>query len=119
MINNLHDIINIISQYGMNDRRYIFNELRKSILFHQLEQEFGISAERILDAIGRGSDLTKRGVRGIIAETVFATEIARSIPSWITSDPLGDAPYDVLMQRGPAGRSVFKLRCSVKKKVPL
>jgi hypothetical protein len=54
-----------------------------------------------LDAISRGSDLTKRGVRGVIGETVFATEVAPHATGWTPASPPGDLPYDVLMARPP------------------
>ncbi|KAA0570902.1 hypothetical protein [Azospirillum sp. Sh1] len=100
MNDNIRDIIRKISICDADEKRKLFDHLRENISFHKLEQEFGIRAERILDAISRGSDLTKRGVRGVIAETVFATEIAPNTPGWSAYDPAGDEAYDVLMVQG-------------------
>lgn len=96
---NLDALLAAISSCTDEEKLDLFNELRKQISFHNLEREFGIKAERILDAITRGSDLTKRGIRGVIAETVFATEIAPTIRDWIVSNPIGDVAYDVLFER--------------------
>ncbi|MCS6244493.1 MAG: hypothetical protein H2172_11635 [Opitutus sp.] len=69
---------------------------------HQLEVEFDINAEIILDAISRSSDLTKRGVRGIIAESVFIKEVLPEQlenTDWRLSDVSAtDLPYDALIE---------------------
>src|SRR5208283_3815573 len=53
------------------------------------------------------SDLTKRGVRGIIAEAVFESDVLPAVVSlgWNAGTiPPGDWPYDALLEK--AGRSV-------------
>ena len=69
---------------------------------HQLEVEFDVNAEIILDAISRSSDLTKRGVRGIIAESVFIKEVLPvqlENTDWRLSDAsASDLPYDALIE---------------------
>lgn len=95
----IEELLRIVSRLSQADKLRLFKKLRSEIKFHDLEIEFNINAERILDAIRRGSDLTKRGVRGVIAETVFATEIAAQADGWIASDPIGDVAFDVLMSR--------------------
>jgi hypothetical protein len=69
---------------------------------HPLEREWGIDADTILSAISRSSDLTKRGVRGIIAEAVFVNEIVPTVAhlGWKEVEIGGDQPYDALLQRG-------------------
>ncbi|MGB9287248.1 MAG: hypothetical protein WCC31_00990, partial [Terracidiphilus sp.] len=72
------------------------------LLPHPLEREWGIDADTILSAINRSSDLTKRGVRGIIAEAVFVNEIMPTVAAsgWQPVDFNGDRPFDALLQKG-------------------
>ncbi|MGA2651372.1 MAG: hypothetical protein ABSF28_12650 [Terracidiphilus sp.] len=55
-----------------------------------------------MSAISRSSDLTKRGVRGIIAEAVFVNEIIPTVArsGWISDDFSGDQPFDALVKKG-------------------
>lgn len=78
--------------------RQYFSEL----VPHPLEREWGIDAETILNAIQRSSDLTRRGVRGIIAEAVFETAVIPSIAAsgWAPAQLTGDLAYDVRLDRG-------------------
>jgi hypothetical protein len=93
---------------------------------HPLEREWAIDADTILSAIMRSSDLTKRGVRGIIAEAIFVDEVApqASAEGWKLEEAVvgkeqgEDRPYDALLRKGQ-----FSVRIQVKlqrleKKIP-
>jgi len=83
------------------------------LLPHPLEREWGIDADTILSAISRSSDLTRRGVRGIIAEAVFVNEIVPTVKDsgWQSVDFAGDFPYDALLKKGElAARIQVKLQ---------
>jgi len=83
--------------------RYLVESLPR----HPLEEEWGIDSDTILSAIRRSSDLTRRGVRGIIAEAVFDRDVLPNIAplGWkAVSIPPGDWPYDALLEK--AGKSV-------------
>jgi hypothetical protein len=69
---------------------------------HPLELEWGIDADTILSAISRSSDLTKRGVRGIIAEAIFVNEIVPTIgiSGWSVVEYVGDHPFDAMVAKG-------------------
>lgn len=69
---------------------------------HPLEKEWDIDGDTILSAIRRSSDLTKRGVRGIIAEAVFETSVIPTIEGsgWENSEIKGNLPYDALFKKG-------------------
>jgi len=69
---------------------------------HPLEREWGIDADTILSAIRRSSDLTRRGVRGIIAEAVFENSILPPLvgSGWEVATITGDLSYDVHMKKG-------------------
>jgi hypothetical protein len=74
----------------------------KSLFPHPLEKEWEIDSDTILSAISRSSDLTKRGVRGIIAEAVFMSDVIPTIKDlgWETIDISGDLSYDAHLQKG-------------------
>jgi hypothetical protein len=101
MSESLEAISRLIDQCSQEDRRALKLYLQK-LLPHPLEQQWGIEADTILSAISRSSDLTKRGVRGIIAEAVFVNEIIPTVArsGWILSDFSGDQPFDALVKKG-------------------
>jgi hypothetical protein len=87
----------------MNDegRRAVFTMLREDfgISLHQLEKDWGIAAEKILEAIHAAPDLTQRGVRGVLAEAIFRSVVVPTLAGWRSIDIEGDFPYDLLLER--------------------
>jgi hypothetical protein len=85
---------------------------------HELENKWGVSADVILDAIEKSSDLTKRGFRGILAESIFETDIVPVLPGGWAAKEINrneDLPYDSLLIRGEQTvRVQVKLQRSVK-----
>jgi len=79
---------------------------------HHLEQEWGLDAETILDAIARSSDLTQRGIRGVIADSVFIREVLPAvldgISGWRVTANItgGDLSYDAVVEHAQTGRRV-------------
>jgi len=109
MSESVETIKNFIDQCSAEERRALFEFLRGRIPRHPLEEQWGIDAERILTAIHRSPDLTKRGVRGILAEAVFERDVLPSIEGlgWrILPVPGGDPPYDFLLERGGQRASI-------------
>lgn len=100
------EIKQLIDQCSEAERLALLEYLRVRMPQHPLEQEWGISAEIILSAIARSSDLTLRGVRGVIAEAVFERHVLPSLQGWRAMSFTGDLPYDFLIenQSDPAGR---------------
>ena len=93
--------------------RLALKKYLQSSLPHQLETEWGIDSDLILSAIRRSSDLTKRGVRGIIAEAVFESEVVPDVRAlgWRSVNLTGDYAYDVLLQKdGVSARIQIKLQ---------
>jgi hypothetical protein len=81
--------------------------LRGRLPQHSLEREWGVGAEIILSAISRSSDLTKRGVRGIIAEAVFERNVLGRLRGWEAMSFVDDRPYDFLIRsESPHAREV-------------
>ena len=76
------------------ERAAVLDYLRVRMPQHPLEREWGVGAEIILSAIARSSDLTKRGVRGIIAEAVFERNVLADLKGWSAVRFVEDRPYD-------------------------
>jgi hypothetical protein len=79
-------------------RREIFDHLRRHVLIHPIEAKLNTQAEVILEAIDRAGDLTLRGVRGIIAEAAFAVGVVGELEGWRDVTPPGDWPFDFLLE---------------------
>jgi hypothetical protein len=116
MTESLEEIKRLISSCSEEDRRRLAVYLKEYIPHHPLEDDWGVDAQTILSAIRRSSDLTKRGVRGIIAEAIFDSEVVPKMSTcgWWPSDiPPGDWPFDALLERnGVRARIQIKLQRS-------
>lgn len=80
------------------DQRELLGWLRQKHPIHELEAEFGAPAEVILEAISRASDLSRRGVLGLIAEASFKVSILDRLEGWTDVDIVGDTSYDFLIR---------------------
>lgn len=60
-----------------------------------------ISAEAMLDALGRAGDFTVRMIRGVFAEAAFATDVLPQLDRWRQLPINGDPPYDFLLTDAP------------------
>lgn len=93
------------------ERRQLYLTLRAEFA-HHLEKEWGLDAETILDAIARSSDLTQRGIRGVVAESVFIREVLptalEGTPDWrVVADlAAGDISYDAVVEHAQTRRRV-------------
>jgi hypothetical protein len=97
-MNETEEIRSLLSKCSDSQRREIFELLRQNFRIHPLEDKLNVRAEVILEAIDRASDLTLRGIRGIIAEAFFQLEIIPSLDGWRAVPFGGDMPYDFLLQ---------------------
>lgn len=75
----------------------ILDHLRQRIAIHPIEAKFNTRAEIILEAIDRASDLTQRGIKGIIAEAAFSVCVGK-LEGWRDVTPPGDLPFDFLLE---------------------
>src|SRR5262249_1495624 len=87
----------LLEECSSEERREIFNHLRKEFPIHSLEADLNTQAEVILEAMARSSDLTMRGIRGIIAEAAFLVDVLQKMEGWEIEEIIGDAPYDFLI----------------------
>jgi hypothetical protein len=90
----------ILSAATLQQRAEIFRALRQEIRIHPLEADWNTSAEAILEAINRASDLTKRGIRGILAEASFFTSVLPPLlaAGWRDVTTVGNVQYDAAIQ---------------------
>ena len=73
------EILELLEECSLEERREIFNHLRKEFPIHALEADLNTQAEVILEAMARSSDLTMRGIRGIIAEAAFLVDVLQKM----------------------------------------
>ncbi len=78
--------------------REVLQYLRARTPIHPIEAKLNTQAEVILEAIDRASDLTLRGVRGIIAEAAFAVGVVSELEGWREIALSGDMSYDFLLE---------------------
>ena len=101
---NAKQVIAAIAKLKPEKRRKVFDHLRAEFA-HALETKWGLPYETVLEAIGRASDLTQRGVRGVIAEAVFILQVlpeALEGSGWAVVDAAiaADIPFDVVVEKG-------------------
>lgn len=101
----------LLGKLTADQRREIFLLLRKEFPLHPLETELNAQAEVILEAIHKSSDLTLRGIRGVIAQAAFEVNIASRLRGWQVVPIKGDPPYDSHL-RDANGDVTFKSKCS-------
>src|ERR1700680_1562355 len=107
MTESLDNLKRLLDQCTEEQRKSLLDYLKARLPEHPLEKEWGINAEVILSAISRSSDLTKRGVRGIIAEAVFERHVLPQLQGWDIVSFVDDRPYDFLIRsRGQHLREV-------------
>lgn len=111
----IEEIKRLLDLCSQEQRREIFRFLRKEFPIHPIEAEYNAEAEVILEAIHRASDLTQRGVKGIIAEAVFSTDVVQNLLGWKDITPPGDLPYDFLLEDA-IGRIRIQIKMQRKKK---
>lgn len=85
-----------LAAVSSNERRRLFQDLRKEFPIHELEHKWNAPAEVVLEAIARANPLTQRGMKGVIAEAAFGAAVVVPLLSagWIDDTPAGDNPFD-------------------------
>lgn len=120
---NLAEIRQLLQQSTPEYRLALFKELRVTHQIHKLEEAFGAPAEVILEAIHRAPELTRRMLRGVIADAAFFQYVVPAIADrgWKDITPEGNYAFDyqladaagsvtiqVKLQRSEKGRPVVK-----------
>jgi hypothetical protein len=100
-MDKLRDILQSVESAPPDVQRAVLLRLRELHPIHPLEASWQVPAEVILEAISRSSDLSQRGVRGLIAEAYFEQRVLPMHAEWANVTPPGAHAYDFLLQRGP------------------
>jgi hypothetical protein len=98
-------ILHLIDECTQDERTVILKYLRGKTPLHPLETEWNTHAESLLTAIARSSDLTQRGIRGIVAEATFEEIVIPKLESqgWKSVPVEGHRPYDFHLLKGDVG----------------
>jgi hypothetical protein len=113
------EIMRLLDTLDEGQRKEIFAYLRKTIPIHPVEATLNATAEIILEAISRSSDLTVRGIEGIIAEAAFAMEVIPALKGWAPKQIVGDQSYDFLLRDHEGDVTVQVKMQRREKRVPL
>ena len=90
----------LLAQCSRDERWELLRLLRQEFPIHDLERKLNTSAEVILEAIDRSSDLTLRGVRGVIAEAAFKEYVVLPLVDrgWSDLPDTGNTAFDFLLE---------------------
>jgi len=108
------ELLKLLASCSREERLEIFRVLRNEIPIHALEGQLNTKAEVILEAMARSSDLTMRGIRGIIAEAAFLVEVLQKLDGWKIGNIVGNAAYDFLLEDA-IGRVSIQVKMQRKK----
>lgn len=97
-MSNVDEILALIEKSSDEDKRKVFDHLRRGISIHPFETKMNATAEAILEAIARAPDITQRGVRGILAEATFVLEVLPKLTGWKDLTEPGEFPYDAKVE---------------------
>ena len=113
---DLEKINQLLDQCSRDERREMLRILRQEFPIHELERKLNTSAEVILEAIDRSSDLTLRGVRGVIAEAAFKEHIVIPLveQGWKDLPINGNPSFDFLL--GPPSGLDAKIQVKMQRK---
>ena len=78
----LDEIFILVESLSQEEKQILLRHLRTLVAPHPMEERLKANAETVLEAIGRASPLTIRGIEGIIAEASFAMEILPTLNGW-------------------------------------
>lgn len=95
-------IRDLLGQCSPEEEAVLFREIRARHLIHEFERVIGAPAEMILEALHRAPELTRRMLRGVIADAAFRTFVVPSVAShgWRDVTPEGNFAYDYMLQDG-------------------
>lgn len=113
----------LLAKCSPEERAALFHELRAVHQIHEFETVIGAPAEMILEAVHRAPELTRRMLRGVIADAAFRTFVVPAVAphGWLDVTPEGNFAYDyrladdfgpvtvqVKLQRSERGSPVVK-----------
>lgn len=105
-MSGLDEIIRLVDSLSSDEKARLLRHLRGLVPPHPMEERLKASAETLLEAIGRASPLTIRGIEGILAEASFAMEILPTLASWDVVTPPLDAAFDFWLKRNSSDQQI-------------
>jgi hypothetical protein len=92
----------LLARCTPEERATVFRELRASHTIHPYEAAVGAPAEMILEAVHRAPELTRRMLRGVIADAAFRTFVVAALEGhgWKDVTPEGNFAYDYTVDDG-------------------
>ncbi len=102
MTDTIENTIKTLDEMLPEDRQAVFDRLKETCISHPLERDWNASAEVILDAIAQSTDLTQRGVKGVIADRAFHRDVLPTLANngWKANPIIGDQAFDADLSRG-------------------
>lgn len=93
-------IARLVDGCSLEEKRQVIEYTRRQAPLHELEADWNTSAEAILTAIARATDLTQRGIRGILAEATFEKIVIPPMRNlgWQPQVIVGDQAYDFILK---------------------
>lgn len=97
---NLIAIRDLLTQCSEEEQETLFRELRQRHIIHEFERIIGAPAEMILEAVHRAPELTRRMLRGVIADAAFRTFVVPTVEAqgWHDVTPEGNFAFDYMME---------------------
>jgi hypothetical protein len=102
----LEEIKRLLPSCSDEARRELFSLLRKENPIHGLEADWNVTAEVVLEAINRSSDLTQRMFRGVLAEAACKVEVIDKLTGWDDVTPDGNHAFDFKVAQGARAVSI-------------
>lgn len=98
----------LIAQCTPEELAALFRELRARHLIHEFEEVIGASAEMILEAVHRAPELTRRMLRGVIADAAFRqfVVVPLTVGGWHDVTPIGNFAFDYKVDDGQGAMTV-------------
>lgn len=109
MTESVPDVIRaLLEKCTAEERSAVFRGLRATHAIHEFEAIIGAPAEMILEAVHRAPELTRRMLRGVIADAAFRTftVAALALDGWRDITPAGNFAYDYMLDDGEGPISV-------------
>jgi hypothetical protein len=98
----LQRVREIIEHCSEDEKDALFHELRQNRVIHEFERVVGAPAEMILEAVHSAPELTRRMLRGVIADAAFRTFAVASLKQhkWQDVTPVGNFAFDYELDDG-------------------
>ncbi len=97
---SFEELRKLVDALSQGEKQRLYQYLRSEVDPHPLEIEWNIESDYILSAIQRSPDITRRGIRGILAEAKLGTDIISPLKQqgWREVTATTDLPHDYLIK---------------------